>query len=66
MGGCMTPGSRGVAGGMAGMADAIPEFRNFCGKAPPSGQFVFTGCHTNILLLATPCLGVSCGVYWIH
>ena len=44
--------TRGVAGG--GMAAAIPVFWNFCCEAPPSGQFVFTGCHTNILLPATP------------
>ena len=50
--------SSGVAGGMAGIAAAIPAFRNFCSKAPPSGQFVFTGCHTNILFPATPLLTV--------
>ena len=36
------------------MATAIPAFRNFCSKAPPSGHFVFTGCHSKILLPATP------------
>ena len=46
--------SSGIAGGMAGMAAAIPAFRNFCSKAPPGGHFVFTGCHTKILLPATP------------
>ena len=49
------PGS-GVAGGMAGIAAAIPAFRNYYSKAPPSGHFVFTGCHTKILLPATPLL----------
>ena len=39
---------------MAGMAAAIPAFWNFCSKAPPSGHFVFTGCHAKILLPATP------------
>ena len=39
------------------MAAAIPAFRNFCIKVPPSGHFVFTGCHTKILLPATPLEG---------
>ena len=44
------------AGGMAGMATAIPILVDLCSKAPPGTNFVFSDCPTNILLPAPPWL----------
>ena len=42
------------AGGMTGMATAIPILVDLCSKAPPGTNFVFGDCPTNILLPAPP------------
>ena len=42
------------AGGMAGMATAIPILVDLCSKAPPGTNFVFGDCPTNILSPAPP------------
>ena len=42
------------AGGMAGMATAIPILVDLCSKAPPGTNLVFGDCPTNILLPAPP------------
>ena len=52
---------RGEAGGMAGMAVAIPIFGNLSSKVPRSSHSVFTDCPTNISLPATSLTpGVEC------